>query len=240
MKNPLDAIAIQQEYYAKTAEQYNDMHLEADQEHSFALGMMVGLLDHFEIKSILDIGSGTGRAISYIKQYRPDIRVIGIEPVQELREIGYADGLSRNELIDGDVTNLNFKDGEFDLVCEFAVLHHLGDPQKAVAEMLRVSKKGIFISDENNFGDGSPLQKGIKQSINFIGLWKIFNFIKTKGKGYSITEGDGLRYSYSVFSNYKQIKKSCRQVHMVNTRKSGVNLYRTTSHVVFWAVKNKN
>jgi ubiquinone/menaquinone biosynthesis C-methylase UbiE len=239
MNNPLDAVTIQQQYYAKTASQYNEMHLDADQEHSFALGVMVGLLDHFNIKSILDIGSGTGRAISYIKRYRPDIRVVGIEPVKELREIGYSQGILQDELIDGDVTSLNFKDGEFDLVCEFAVLHHLRDPEKAVSEMLRVADKAIFISDENNFGDGSFLSRSIKQLINALHLWKVFDLIKTKGKGYSITEGDGLRYSYSVFNNYKQIKKSCRRVHMINTRDSDVNLYTTTSHVAFWAVKNK-
>jgi SAM-dependent methyltransferase len=237
MINPLDEVSIQQRYYAETARQYNEMHLDADQEHSFALGVMVGLLDHFNIKSVLDIGSGTGRAISYIKRYRPDIRVVGIEPVKELREIGYSQGISQDELIDGDVTSLNFNDGEFDLVCEFAVLHHLRDPEKAVSEMLRVAGKAIFISDENNFGDGSFLSRSIKQLINALHLWKAFDFIKTKGKGYSITEGDGLRYSYSIFNNYKQIKKECSIVHLINTRVSNVNLYRTTSHAALLGVK---
>ncbi len=233
-----DEITIQRRYYAETADDYHTMHVEGDQEHVFALGFMVGVLDYFQIKSILDIGSGTGRAVSYIKKHRPDIRIVGIEPVKELREIGYTQGLSRDELIDGDVMNLEFDDGEFDLVCEFAVLHHVKHPDQAVAEMLRVGRKAIFISDENNFGDGTFLERSIKQLINALGLWKAADFIKTRGKGYTISEGDGLAYSYSVFNNYRQIKQSCHRVHLMNTRDSNINPYRSTNHVVLLGIKD--
>jgi ubiquinone/menaquinone biosynthesis C-methylase UbiE len=237
MNAPTNEIEIQRRYYAETAADYHTMHVEGDQEHVFALGFMVGVLDHFQIKSILDIGSGTGRAVAYIKQYRPDIRIVGIEPVKELREIGYSQGLSPDELIDGDVMNLKFADGEFDLVCEFAVLHHVKQPDRAIAEMLRVAGKAIFISDENNFGDGTFLERSLKQLINALGLWKVADFIKTKGKGYTISEGDGLAYSYSVFNNYKQIKKVCQPVHIMNTRDSNINPYRTSRHAILLGIK---
>lgn len=68
-----------------------------------------------------------------------------------------------------------------------------------MSEMLRVAQKAIFISDANNFGQGRFLARTAKQALNALGLWKTVDFIKTKGKGYTISEGDGLAYSYSVF-----------------------------------------
>lgn len=231
------AIELQQRYYAETAHEYNKIHVNEKDDHFLALSLMVAALDYLEIQSILDVGSGTGRVLNYIKKKRPNIQIIGMEPVKELREIGYLNGLSQEELISGDATQIEFDDGQFDLVCEFGVLHHIKRSQTAVSEMLRVAKKAIFISDSNNFGQGSSLARFIKQLINALGLWGFADFIKTKGKGYTILEGDGITYSYSVFNNYKQIKHHCKSVHIFNTSEGGMNLYRTASHVALLGVK---
>ena len=239
MKNKnIDEINIQRSYYEKTAEHYEKMHVtdEAD-EHFFALSCLAGLTNYLKIESILDLGSGTGRSIKYLKEICPKIKVIGIEPVKELREVAYSQGISREELIDGDATKLNFKNSEFDLVCEFGILHHIKNNKLVVDEMLRVSKKAIFISDNNNFAEGSKIKRSIKQILYALRLWKLVNFIKTKGKGYTLSEGDGLAYSYSVFRNYRQIKSSCKSVHIINTKDADINLYRTASHVALLGIK---
>lgn len=231
-------VEIQRNYYAKTAQRYNEMHIyDKDDEHNFALSFMVAILDYLEIKSILDIGSGTGRAIMYLKDKRPNIRVVGLEPVKELREVGYCQGISKTELVDGDALNLQYKNDEFDLVCEFGVLHHIKTPTIVVSEMLRVANKAIFLSDSNNFGQGSLFARSTKQLINLFGMWRIADFIKTKGKGYTISEGDGLGYSYSVFDNYKQIRQQCKSVHFLNTKDGEINPYKTASHVVLLGIK---
>jgi hypothetical protein len=77
----------------------------------------------------------------------------------------------------------------------------------------------------------------LKQTINAAGLWPLVNWIKTRGKTYSISEDDGLAYSYSVFNDYKQIAKKCRSVHMLNTIDAGPNLYRTASRVAILGIK---
>jgi len=104
--------------------------------------------------------------------------------------------------------------------------------------MLRVARKAIYISYSNNFGQGSRLSRVIKQAFNAANLWPLANFIKTKGKGYSVSEGDGLAYSYSVFNDYKQIKKACASVHMLNPLDAGPNLYRTSSHLILLGIKH--
>ena len=237
--NNIDEVERQRTYYAETASRYNEMHVHGtEDEHNFALSFMVSTLDYLGVKSILDIGSGTGRTLIYLREKRPDIRVVGIEPVKELREIGYKDGISETDLVDGDALNLQYKTGEFDLVCEYGVLHHIRRPRIVVSEMLRVAKIAVFLSDSNNFGQGSSIARNVKQIINLLGLWRLADFIKTKGKGYTISEGDGLAYSYSVFDNYEQIKQQCKSIHLLNTKDGKINPYKTASHVALLGIKH--
>ena len=239
MKNKTEKqIDIQRSYYKSTANDYDQLHPDnVNDAHDLAFSWMLSLIDLFEIKSILDIGSGTGRQIKKIIDLKPDIKIVGIEPSKELREVGYTKNINPELLIDGNGMSLNFEDGEFDLVCEFAALHHMPFPEKAVSEMLRVSKKGIFISDANNFGQGSFIARSAKQILNKIGLWKVFDLIKTQGKGYTISAGDGLAYSYSVFNNYNLIKKNCEKVHLLNTSNASYNLYKSASTVALFGIK---
>jgi ubiquinone/menaquinone biosynthesis C-methylase UbiE len=231
-------VEIQQKYYAESAHIYNEMHDQEKGEHYIALGLLAAMIDYFGIRSILDIGSGTGRAVAHLKKNCPGVRIVGVEPVKELREIGYQNGLSRDELIDGDALKLNFRDGEFDAVCEFGVLHHIKTPGIAVGEMLRVAKKIIFISDSNNFGRGSLPARSVKHLLNFLGLWKAATLLQTRGKGYYLSKEDGLAYSYSVFDNYKQIEDRCKRIHLLNTASGKINPYKTASHVALVGVKS--
>ncbi len=237
-RGPDEEVEIQRRYYRETASSYDAMHVHGkDDEHYFALSLLIGIIDYLAIDSVLDIGSGTGRAIAHIKKLRPDLRVRGVEPVGELREVGHAHGISPAELTDGNALALEFGDREFDLVCEFGVLHHIRRPEIAVGEMLKVANKAIFISDSNNFGQGSFLLRTVKQLLNTLNLWSTADFLKTRGKGYSYTDGDGLAYSYSLFDNYEQIYQACRAVHLTNTTAAGVNPYRTAGHVALLGIK---
>lgn len=229
-------IDIQRRFFAGIAEKYQDELVPQGDEHFLALSFLVAAIDYLKFESILDIGSGTGRAISYIKQRRPDIRIVGIEPVGEMREVGYAQGIPREELIDGDATRIGFGDGAFDLVCEFGALHHIKRPDLAVSEMLRVARKAIFISDGNNFGEGSPLTRSIKQVLNSLRLWKLADYINTRGKGYRLSD-DGLSYSYSVYNNFDLIRSHCKSIHTLNTKDAGKNPYRSASHVALLGIK---
>jgi SAM-dependent methyltransferase len=236
MKNPSD---IQKEYYAKTAQDYDGMHVSgfADTEHNFALAFLSSMIDYFGIKSVLDVGAGTGRAIAFLQGKHPELIIKGIEPVKELREVGYSKGISDTILISGDGNKLDFIDASFDLVCAFGVLHHVPTPGMFIGEMTRVAKKAIFISDGNNFGQGNTVSRFIKQTINFFGLWKTYDLLRTRGKGYQISEGDGLFYSYSIFNNYKQIEKNFKTVHLLNSNGGKFNFYRTASHLALLALK---
>jgi len=232
-----EEVLIQRSYYRDTANRYDELHLADKGEHDFALAFMLSMIEFLDIRSILDIGSGTGRALLKVKSAYPDLPICGIEPSLELRSMGYAKGLTERELVDGDAQQLNYPDGAFDLVSEFAALHHIPDPGKAVSEMLRVASKAIFISDSNNFGQGGLLSRIAKQTLRSLRLWKIAVFAKTRGKGYLISESDGLAYSYSVFTDYPQISRSCKSVHLLNTVPAEMNLYRSAGFVALLGIK---
>ena len=77
---------------------------------------------------MLDVGSGTGRALF---KSHPTMHMIGTDASPEMREQRYAKGLTPHELLDGDAQELQFQDESFDLVCDFGVLHHIPKPKKA-------------------------------------------------------------------------------------------------------------
>ena len=227
-------IETQRGYYATTAAAYDDMHVSEHDEHGLALHFLAALVEFHGVRSILDIGSGTGRAMLFLKKRCPDLRVAGVEPSVELREVAYAKGVRRDDLADGDACALGFSDGAFDVVCEFGVLHHIRDDLQAVCEMARVARTGVFISDSNNYGQGSFLLRAIKQALHRTSLWPLAEYLKTGGKGYTISEGDGLAYSYSVFDSLKAIAPKFPFVTYLNTQGTGQNLYRSAGQVAVY------
>lgn len=225
-----NAVSIQRDYYSRTAASYDASHLD-DPEHEFALSLMMSAIRMFGFRSVLDVGSGTGRALSALKREFPNLKVVGIEPSKELREIGHSKGLAPSELIDGDALSMNLPTNSFDLVCEFGVLHHVPKPAVAISEMMRVAKSAVFLSDSNDYGRGTRFTRFIKQASRAVGAWGLVDLILTKGKGYRITPDDGLWYSFSVLDHYDRVARECSRVYLTNTRGPGPNIYRSCSHV---------
>lgn len=210
-----DPVEIQREYYSRTAKDYDTGHTE--HEHVVAGHLLAAFIKLNNIQSVLDVGAGTGRAMRFLRDQCPDVSVKGIEPVPELREIGYRNGISEEDLVEGNGLDIPFPDNSFDLVCEFAVLHHVKRPHDVVAEMNRVAARGVAISDANLMGQGSLPVRLVKTVLFQAGLWPVVNCVKTRGKGYTISEEDGLAYSYSVYQNLPQLSKSWSRVNIIST-----------------------
>ena len=102
--------------------------------------------------------------------------------------------------------------------------------------MLRVARKAVFISDSNCFGTGSPVARAVKQGAHALGLWPLVDYLKSGGKRYYVSEGDGLFYSYSTYFNYQQLRAASKCVHVLNTKGTGTNPYRHASHTAMLAI----
>jgi ubiquinone/menaquinone biosynthesis C-methylase UbiE len=87
-----DPVRIQRDYYRETAADYDRRHVSADDEHAFALAFMISAIKFFGFRSILDVGSGTGRALLALRSADPTLTIVGIEPSPELRARGHAKG----------------------------------------------------------------------------------------------------------------------------------------------------
>ncbi len=210
-------VSRQQDYYRTTAGQYEAMHVHPLDEHGIALALLAGLARHIGVRSILDVGAGTGRAILLLQDYLPGVRVTGIEPVDEMREIGHARGIARDVLIAGSGEALPYADDSFDLVIETGVLHHVADPALVVREMCRVAARGVLISDSNNFGQGSPLARRAKAALDRLGLWRAAIWLSTRGRMSKWSEGDGVFYSYSLFDALPILAGKFPRHYIVNT-----------------------
>lgn len=196
---------MQREYYAATATRYDAMHVAEDDEHGIALSYILPLFTTMGVRSVLDVGCGTGRALTFLKRKQPELSLYGVEPVPELLEQAVRNGIPRAALVKGSGSQLPFAAGSFDAVIECGVLHHVRDPSRVVSEMMRVARKGVFLSDHNIFGRGRLPVRVLKLAFYSLRLWKLLKLIQTGGRGYAISDGDGLAYSYSVYFQHRSL-----------------------------------
>lgn len=109
-------------------------------------------IDITKIKSAFDVGCGDGFATYYFDKKIKDVQ--GGDIAEYMLKLN---PLPKSKLKVIDAENLPLKNRSFDLVYTWEVLHHVPDPQKAVKEMARVSKKYVIIFEPNR---SSPLQFG--------------------------------------------------------------------------------
>lgn len=93
---------------------------------------------------VLEVGSGAGAFVRAIKDYRPDLEIVGSEI--DISSVRRARKLDKEGKYDkADVHNLPYKDNSLDAVLVFDVIEHLESPQKALNEIKRVLKHGGIV-----------------------------------------------------------------------------------------------
>lgn len=86
----------------------------------------------------LDVGTGAGALALALA---PSVReVVGLDPVPELLELARERAAANTEFVEGDGTALPFPDGDFDLAGTHRTLHHVGRPDRILAELTRVTR----------------------------------------------------------------------------------------------------
>jgi SAM-dependent methyltransferase len=225
-------------HYVETASHY-DATLGQTPEHELAQYVLLGVLKSLSATSLLDVGAGTGRAIRFFREHRPEMKIVGVEPSDAMRAVGYDAGIPQTCLVGGDGRKLPYPDSSFDVVTEFGVLHHVSDPVAVVSEMIRVARYAVYISDTNNLGQGGAWGRMVKNLFYWSGLWKPFSYVRTRGKGYAYEPSDGLWYYYTAFSHFNMLLRKCHSVHVTNTRRSSRTHWFSASHVALLAVKKE-
>jgi SAM-dependent methyltransferase len=91
-----------------------------------------------EPQQVLEVGGGEGELAERIRA-ELGAEVIGIDQSERMVEIQRSKGIDARV---GDVQNLPFGDGEFDVVVAAWMLYHLPDLDRGLAEIARVLKAG--------------------------------------------------------------------------------------------------
>jgi ubiquinone/menaquinone biosynthesis C-methylase UbiE len=132
-----------QSYFSRHAGEWDEMRrLQVNEEEIDR--QLVKVIGANPIDSLLDLGTGTGRILTLLKdRYR---RAIGIDASREMLAVARANldkaGITRASVRHGDILNLPVDGQDFDFVIIHQVLHFLPQPELAIAEAARMLRPG--------------------------------------------------------------------------------------------------
>jgi ubiquinone/menaquinone biosynthesis C-methylase UbiE len=204
-------------YYAATAGQYDALH-GGEEEHRIALVLAGAFMQRLQPTSLLDVGCGTGRALSYFRAEFPDLTLRGADPSPELLRVATERHGIPAEWLDLTGETLPYPDAAFDVAVATGVLHHVAEPGVVIAEMLRVARSAVFISDGNKYGNTSTTMAYVKVAARALGLIRQLEWVRHGGKRWMMSAGDGLHYPFSVFDCIEQLHHQCAAVLVIPTK----------------------
>ncbi|RJQ38221.1 class I SAM-dependent methyltransferase [Candidatus Microgenomates bacterium] len=144
---------------------------------------LIKLMETIKPESILDAGCGEGFTLNKLFEHKIGKKLEGIDGSEIAVSIGKK-MFPNLTLKKGDIYKLPFNENSFDLVICTEVLEHLENPEKALNEIIRVSKKNIIVSVPNepffrlsNFLRGKNLKR-FGNDPGHINNWGIFSFKK--------------------------------------------------------------
>jgi len=131
-----------QEAFSSQAPTFEDPRL--NQAFTSGLEPLVAAIDPGKDELCLDVAAGTGHVS---RALAPHVRaIVALDAVEDMlvqgMEQARTSGLGNIVFQRGEALALPYLDDTFDLVVTRLSLHHLSDPQRAVAEMVRVCRPG--------------------------------------------------------------------------------------------------
>jgi ubiquinone/menaquinone biosynthesis C-methylase UbiE len=168
----------------------------------------VALLKKFypdiEGKKLLEVGSGFGNFLLVARE-RYKIDAYGVEPSSDgfgdsdsiAKKILSENGVNPDVIINGKGEAIPFPDDSFDVVYSTNVLEHVDDPQKVIAEMVRVTKPGgviqIVVPNYGSFFEGHYAMFYLPYQPKW--LWKLWlRFISKRDTAFVDTLRTNLNY----------------------------------------------
>ena len=155
-------------------------------------------------KRILDIGSGRGFMLYYLKKYYRYTRTIGIQISKN------AFDFSRNklglEIYDRDLLDLSLEENSFDIITLWHVLEHLVDPERYIERIHSLlAAKGKLVIEVPNFSSWTRAMTGKywlgldpDYHVNFFTPEILSSLIKKHGFTIKTTHTFSLEYSVFI------------------------------------------
>lgn len=123
-------------------------------------------MENFRFANVLDVGCGTGEILKRIHKRYPEVSLTGVDISEKMLEVAKVKIGNKATLLWADAEMLPFSDATFDLIVCSDSFHHYPNPQKVLAEFLRVLKRGgnLLICD---YSIGFPLRQLMNLFIRF-------------------------------------------------------------------------
>jgi 2-polyprenyl-3-methyl-5-hydroxy-6-metoxy-1,4-benzoquinol methylase len=100
-----------------------------------------------EPDSVLDVGCGEGVLTSVWARQLHGLPVVGLDlPDPKLAADWEALSLPNLRFVPGRAEQIPFAENEFDLVTAIETLEHVSDPERTLAEMVRVARRHLLVS----------------------------------------------------------------------------------------------
>jgi SAM-dependent methyltransferase len=109
--------------------------------------LLVGFAGGRDGGLVLDVGAGTGALSAAIASSGPRVRVVGIDSAAAY--VAFATAKQSTDRItfeQDDARHLRFDDGTFDRALSLLAINFIPDPQKALREIARVTRRGGTIA----------------------------------------------------------------------------------------------
>jgi ubiquinone/menaquinone biosynthesis C-methylase UbiE len=164
-------------------------------------------------ESLLDVGCGSGNYLRLFQQKK--CLLTGIDSSDEALELARIKLGHRCELILGTSADLPFSDNEFDIVTLIHGPQTSDDPQKIIAEAVRVSRSRVFVGffNQNSFvGTQQSIRKlfgfPITSTMRFFTVREMKSIINKAMKNPSVAWGSVIYLPsmvYSFFSEFEEL-----------------------------------
>jgi len=182
------------EHYKKQAEEFGDSpkstmeeQVIRDKEMVVIKKTLVSQIIVGSANRVLDLGCGNGYALSELRKMFTDTgNWIGVDFTQEFVDIANKRNLNKCEFLQGDATNLEFKDNHFDFIYTERCLINImswEDQKKALDEIHRVLKPGGKFLMIECFTDGMDNNNKAREEMGLDHIGPAHhNFYFEKGK----------------------------------------------------------
>lgn len=129
-------------------------------------------------QTILELGCGTGHNLLFFQ--RLGLEVAGLEPSGEMLSIARTRCSAGANLCPGDACAVDYPDNAFDIVAIITALEFMNDPEAALKEAFRTSKKVVYLGLLNSASligigrrIGSIFRKSIYSKAHFYSIGEI-------------------------------------------------------------------
>lgn len=162
---------------------------------------------------VLDVSCGTGNHLQFFREKW--CSVTGIDPCAETLNIARSKLGEDAELLVGNAEDIPFSDDEFDIVTLINILEIANNPQKVIAEAIRVCRGRVFIGFLNNYSFAGTKQRlkelfgfPLSQKIRFFSLNEIKIMVGSLIGDVAVKWGSVIYFPGIVYDFFEELEEA--------------------------------